>query len=533
MSDNRGGAAQPNPYCVTWSSRARPRSSTPNPAAIDRPPGMCHCGEATASCESPAYRTLAPFGPRAASPRTCPDPISIRRHERVPLPAAGWIVLHVEGRRGHDATSTAAATEIAVRRFAAKAQKPVGGLGTCAPAIESSQRKFDRDNGGDARHRRRRRRPGARSTAGGATTDRHRRTQCWAEIEAWTADWSTPSAWRDEIPGRSRRPMPAKMTDHCSANATTADGKIVFGHITMFGASRLYNSGWTSSRTLAPVLMQSCQRHPGGLLPERCRPHRHRNHHRPNAFQRRRYSAGEPIRKAQFGGHRDVVKVEGEQRSVHEQWLLADTRQTRSRCSRLGTKATRLWRSSKANGSAARKGSTGDATTPGPAGRLAIVDVRDRRTQTPGSWAADRKWLGFTPSTKEKITVEAGRRHSPRRPSAWPTRRTRRSTAEVTTTQDPRTFGPPSACGNKPIGKLDYPVIPLVANDWTVTRPRAGGITKVADWPERTRPFHSPSLPKRTADDQARLARHALANRMLPAAADRGLCRVRRIVALS
>ncbi len=65
---------------------------------------------------------------------------------------------------------------------------------------------------------------------------------CWAEIE--TLDWRPwrrrRPAWRAcSFPSTQPKAMPAAKPDHCSAFAATgpatADGKIVFGHITMFG----------------------------------------------------------------------------------------------------------------------------------------------------------------------------------------------------------------------------------------------------------------------------------------------------------
>ena len=94
---------------------------------------------------------------------------------------------------------------------------------------------------------------------------------CWAEIETLdSALEATPTGLEGvRFPGEKPKKMPAPPMGHCSAFAgtgpATADGKIVFGHITMFGlpASSYYNV-WLDVKPEKGhrVVMQSF---PGGI----------------------------------------------------------------------------------------------------------------------------------------------------------------------------------------------------------------------------------------------------------------------------
>src|SRR5579871_1448259 len=188
---------------------------------------------------------------RADSPALfTPDPASVQRYgPAYRYPQAGWIVLHVEGKpydrgfqQGH-----LLAEEIAgyVRCFAGEQSSHSASEGwnltrTLVNAV--FLRRFDpefleemkgiADGAADA---------GAKFEGRAVDLTDIVALNCWAEIDSLpSALEATPDGLESK---RFTKPQPHKMPDppmgRCSSfiatGPATADGKIVFGHITMFG----------------------------------------------------------------------------------------------------------------------------------------------------------------------------------------------------------------------------------------------------------------------------------------------------------
>src|SRR5262245_42150057 len=215
----------------------------------------------------------------AASDYT-PDPKAVRRHgPGYRYPQAGWIVLHVEGKpydRGFQ-QGTLMAPEIAayVRCFAAQqgSNDPAGAWGhvrrlTSALFLRRFDREYLEEMQGIA--------DGA-AEAGAKFGDRAIdltdivAVNCWAEIDTLDGGLDAlPTGLEGlQFPGKKPKAMPAAKAEHCSAFAATgpatADGQIVFWHITMFALypSRFYNV-WLDVQPDKGhrVLMQA---YPGGI----------------------------------------------------------------------------------------------------------------------------------------------------------------------------------------------------------------------------------------------------------------------------
>ncbi len=209
-----------------------------------------------------------------------PDPRSVQRYgPAYRYPQAGWIVLHIEGapyERGYQ-HGRLLASEIAgyLRCFAAmqSSKSPADGwkntrLLVNALFVRRFSKEFLEEMKGIA--------DGA-SAAGARFDDRPIDLvdivglNCWAEIETLdSALEATPTGLEGiRFPHRQpRAPTPPKPS-HCSAFAATgpatADGKIVFGHITMFSLyPSLFYNVWldVKPKTGHRVLMQT---YPGGI----------------------------------------------------------------------------------------------------------------------------------------------------------------------------------------------------------------------------------------------------------------------------
>jgi phospholipase B-like protein/peptidase M1-like protein len=194
---------------------------------------------------------LPPLSIRAESPAPfVPDPASVQRYgEGYRYPQAGWIVVHVEGKpyergfqQGH-----LLAEEIAgyVRCFAEEqsTHSPGDGWGLTRTLVNAVfLRRFDpeyleemkgiADGAAEA---------GAKFEGRAIDLTDIVAVNCWAEIDSLpSALEATPSGLETK---RFAKPQPRKMPDptmgRCSSfiatGPATADGKIVFGHITMFG----------------------------------------------------------------------------------------------------------------------------------------------------------------------------------------------------------------------------------------------------------------------------------------------------------
>jgi hypothetical protein len=194
-----------------------------------------------------ALLTLAPH--RAAADFE-PDPATVQRYgPAYRFPQAGWIVLHIEGQpyeRGFQ-QGKLLAPEIAgyMRCFAATLtpRAPAEGWHNVRKMVNALfvrrfEKEFLEEMKGIA--------DGA--TAAGARYDNRPidlvdivALNCWPEIETLeSALEATPTGLEGiRFPHPQSRAKPDPRPEHCSAFAATgpatADGKIVFGHITMFG----------------------------------------------------------------------------------------------------------------------------------------------------------------------------------------------------------------------------------------------------------------------------------------------------------
>jgi hypothetical protein len=210
----------------------------------------------------------------------CPDPASVERYgPAYRFPQAGWIVVHIEGKpyeRGYQ-HGRLLAPEIAayVRCFAAMLTPKAPAEGwkntrrlTNALFLRRFAREYLEEMKGIA--------DGA--SAVGARFD-HRpldlvdivAINCWPEIETLdSALEATPTGLEGtSFPHAQPRAMPRPRPMHCSAFAATgpatADGKIVFGHITMFGLypSNYFNV-WLDVKPVQGHRVLMCT-YPGGM----------------------------------------------------------------------------------------------------------------------------------------------------------------------------------------------------------------------------------------------------------------------------
>ncbi|MBO0698549.1 MAG: hypothetical protein J2P46_09150 [Zavarzinella sp.] len=456
-----------------------------------------------------------------------PDPLSVRRHgPAYRYPQAGWTVLHIEGKpheRGYQ-HGTLMATEIAayVRCYAAQegAKDPAAAWQQVRRLVNALfLRKFDReyleemqgiaDGAADA---------GA--TFNGRPIDLTDvvALNVWAEVMCIEGGLDAlPTGLEGEkFPGKKPKAMPAPKGDHCSAFAATgpatADGKIVFGHITMFSLypARFYNV-WLDVQPEKGhrVLMQS---YPGGIQSGM-------DYYLTDAglmvsettIEQTRFHADavpltSRIRKAvQYGESiDDVVHTlkEANNGLYTNEWLLGDTKTNEIAMFELGTTATRLWRSSKNEWFGGTEGFYwGCNNTKDLDVRLdTIASVKDRPHSTawiPG--ARDKKWLEFYAKHKGRITAESGKVAF----TTPPICASASLDAKVTTTDLAKQlktlaiFGPPIGGTWQPTDaeKTDYPeILPLVPNDWATLHPGApsrGEVAKVADLPEKAQSFLS------------------------------------------
>jgi hypothetical protein len=460
----------------------------------------------------------------AASDYT-PDPKTVRRHgPAYRYPQAGWVVLHVEGKpydRGFQHGSLMA-TEIAgyTRCFAAlMGPKDPGTAWAHTRRLTNALflRRFDReyleemqgiaDGAAEA---------GAKFEGRSIDLTDIAALNCWAEIETLDGGLEALPTGLEGLTPRGKKPraMPSAKAEHCSAFAATgpatADGKIVFGHITMFGLypSRFFNV-WLDIQPEKGhrVLMQS---YPGGIQSGMdyylndtglivCET---------TIDQTRFHADGMPlasrIRKAlQYGESiDDVVKVltDANNGLYTNEWLIADTKTNEIAMLELGTTATKLWRSSKNEWFGGTEGFYwGCNNTKDLAVRLdTVADLtgRPRGTAwTPG--ARDKKWLEFYEKHKGKITADSGKLAF----STPPICAASSLDAKVTTTDLTKqlkthaVFGPPIGGAWLPTDheKNTYPeIVALVPNDWTVLHPGApptADSTKIVDLPRKAQGF--------------------------------------------
>lgn len=452
-----------------------------------------------------AVLSISPLLGLAAEPSAfTPDPLSVQRHgPAYRYPQAGWIVLHIEGtphERGYQ-HGRLLAPEIAghIRCFAAmqSSKAPEAGWKQVRTLVNALflrrfHPEFLEEMKGIA--------DGA--AASGAKFDKRPvdlldivALNCWAEIETLeSALEALPTGLEGRrFPHAGPKAMPGPKPMHCSAFAATgpatADGKIVFGHITMFSLypASFYNV-WLDIKPSKGHRMVM-QTYPGGIQSGM-------DYYLNSAglivcettidqtrFEAAGLTVASRIRQAvQYSDSIDGVvhTLKKENNGLYtNEWLIADVKTNEIAMFELGTHKTRLWRSSKDEWFAGTPGfywgcnNTKDLhvrleTIPGVQGRPENLVWRPSER--------DKTWQRLYAEHKGKIDAGFGRLAFTTPPVAA----YHSLDAKYTTTDLAKQlktvgmFGPPLGRTWQPTQeeRKDYPdVRPLVSNPWTLLQP--------------------------------------------------------------
>jgi hypothetical protein len=435
-----------------------------------------------------------------------PDPKSVQRYGAgYRYPQAGWIVLHIEGEpyeRGYQ-HGRLMAEDIAahLRGMAALQNSKTPSEGwkqtrtlVNALFVRRYEKEFLEEMKGIAE--------GA-NAAGAKIFDRQIdlvdivALNSWPEIETLPyALEATPTGLEGmRFPKPDLRAMPTPKPMHCSAFAATgpatADGKIVFGHITMFGlyGSNFYNV-WLDVKPAKGhrVFMQS---YPGGIQSGM-------DYYYNDAgllvcettiaqtkFDIKGMTVASRIRQAlQYADSIDkAVEILGKENNglYTNEWLLGDIKTNEIAMYELGTAKSRLYRSSKNEWFGGTEGFYwGCNNTKDIDVRLETIASVDGKPANPVFRPSPREkeWLRLYNKHKGKIGVEFGK-------EAFTTPIIAAShslDAKFTTTElakDLKTwalFGPPLGRSWQPTQeeRQRFPEIqPLVSNPWTVLHAQA------------------------------------------------------------
>lgn len=442
------------------------------------------------------------LAPAAEVPETFrPDPLTVQRYgPAYRYPQAGWIVLHIEGspyERGAQQGHLLAPEIAAHLRCFAAVQSPEAPEANWkhtrtlvnALFLRRFHAEFLEEMKGIA--------DGA-AAAGAKFNNRPLdlldivALNCWAEVEALdSALEALPTGLEGRrFPRAQPKAMPAPKPTHCSAFAATgpatADGKIVFGHITMFGLypANFYNVWLDLKPTKGHrVLMQT---YPGGIQSGMdyylndaglivCETTINQTR-----FDITGLSVASRIRQAlQYASTIDdaVATLRKENNGLYSnEWLLADVKTNEIAMFELGTHKSKLWRSGKNEW-------FGD--TPGFYWGCNNAKDLDVRLETvPGAtgrpenlvWrpsARDKAWQRLYAEHKGKIDAGFARKAFTTAPLAS----SHSLDAKYTTTalaKDLKSwalFGPPLGRTWQPTAaeRKKYPEVrPLVSNPWTV-----------------------------------------------------------------
>ncbi|MDB5352708.1 MAG: hypothetical protein JWN86_3955 [Planctomycetota bacterium] len=467
-----------------------------------------------------------------------PDPASVRRFgPAYRYPQDGWIVLHIEGSpydRGFQHGKLMASeiadyvATLAQSRSTADANAAWNETRMLVNAL--FLRRYDAEYLEEMR--------GIADGAAASGSKFHGRAIDLVDIAALNSELETsclagalealPTGLEGKVFAEPKFPRPKpEQAEHCSAFAATgpatADGKIVFGHITMF---QLYHvrhfNVWLDVKPSKGhrVLMQT---YPGGIQSGMD------YYQNDNGLLLTETTIGQ----TQFGEHAvplasrirkviqyansidDAVAIlkEGNNGLYTNEWLLGDTNTNEIAMFELGTKSTRLWRSSKDEWPGGTKGfywgcnNTKDLgvrleTIPSTGGKPANMAFRpsDR----------DRKWIQLYEKHKGKIGPGFGFDAFTTPPlAAFPS-----CDAKFTTTAMAKDlkcfalFGPPLGKTWEPTSaeRLKHADIkPLVSNDWTILRADAAAPPS-ASVPEAIDLAGNPSNPTE-AEPEAHLIR--------------------------
>jgi hypothetical protein len=451
-----------------------------------------------------------------------PDPLSVQRYgPAYRYPQAGWIVLHIEGEpyeRGYQHGRLLAPEIAACVRCSAAMQSPTAPtegwkntrLLVNALFLRRYQKEYLEEMKGIA--------DGA-AAAGAKFDNRHLdlvdivALNSWVEVDFLDAALEATPTGLEGIRFRHRqpRPMPAASPSHCSAFAATgpatADGKIVIGHITMWGLypSSFFNV-WIDVKPTKGhrVIMQG---YPGAIqsgldyymndagliVVETTLAQTH--------FDINGTSEVSRIRQAlQYADTIDkavAILRESNNGLYTNEWLLADVKTNEIAMFELGTAKSKLYRSSKNEWFGGTEGfywgcnNTKDLavrleTIPGVHGRPAnmVFCPTDR----------DQTWLRLFNKYKGRIDADFGKEAFTTPPlAAYPSVDAKFTTTDMA--KDLKSwalFGPPLGRSWQPTDeeRKKYPEIrPLVGNPWTILHmrppPKADPIVVAAvDLPE-------------------------------------------------
>ncbi len=429
-----------------------------------------------------------------------PDPASVRRYgPAYRYPQAGWTVLHIEGApydRGYQ-HGRLMASEIAdylkSLAYQRSPSSPSEGWKTTRTLVDALfLRRYDKEYLEEMKG------IADGASAAGATFDDRPIdlidiASINSDIEVGSLD-SALEASANGLEGRifkepaTARPKATKG-DHCSAfvatGPATEGGQVVIGHITMWmlSTSRFFNV-WLDVKPVDGhrVLMQS---YPGGIQSGM-------DYYQNDAglvvvettigqttFNPDGQALASRIRKAlQYGDSIDsTVEILSTKNNglYSNEWLLADTKTGEIAMFELGTKKTKLWRSSKNEWFGGTEGFYWGCNN------AKDVDVRLETIASVESKPAnvvwrptdrDRSWLTLFHEHKGKINADFGFKSFTTPPLASSSS----LDAKFTTTSLARDlkswslFGPPMGRAWEPSeGERNIPGIkPLISNDWTI-----------------------------------------------------------------
>ena len=481
-----------------------------------------------AACVAPA---AARAGDSAAPADFRPDPRSVQRWgPAYRYPQAGWTVLHIEGEpyeRGVQ-HGRLLAPEIAahVRCFAATQtpKAPAEGWKHTRTLVNALfLRRYDREYLEEMKG------IADGAAAAGAKFDGRpvdlvdvAALNVWPEIDTLdsaleaTATGLEGARWPQDRPKVMPAPKPMRCSAFAATGPATKDGKVVFGHITMFGlySAQFYNV-WIDVKPSKGhrVFMQSF---PGGIQSGQ-------DYYYNDAgllvtettiaqtkFDVNGLALASRIRKAlqyadSIDAAVDYLKA-GNNGLYTNEWLLADVKTNEIAMFELGTHKTRLYRSSKGEWFGGTEGFYwGCNNTKDLAVRLETVASTDGKPARAVFCPCDRdrKWVELYDRHKGRIDESFGRLAFTTPPLAA----FHSLDAKFTTTDMARglktwaLFGPPLGRTWQPTfeERKTFPEIqPLVGNPWTILGPGAPPDVKpsgpaVAD-------LHNPDDGKRKAD---------------------------------
>jgi hypothetical protein len=430
-----------------------------------------------------------------------PDPKSVQRHGAgYRYPQAGWIVLHIEGEpyeRGYQ-HGKLLAPEIAafVRCYATvlSPKAPTEGWSLTRKLVGAVfLRRFEREYLEEMKG------IADGAVAGGARFDNRpldlvdiAAINLWPEIDTLgSALEATPTGLEGvRFPRETARLVPPEKGEHCSAFAATgpatADGKIVFGHITMFGLypSNYYNV-WLDLKPAKGyrVMMQT---YPGGIQSGMdyyyndsgllvCE-----TTIRQTRFDVNGMCLASRIRQAlQYADNIDravAILSEGNNGLYTNEWLLGDIKTNEIAMFELGTHKTKLYRSSKNEWFGGTEGFYwGCNNTKDLDVRLETIASTDERPANMVFRPSDRDrvWMQLYAKHKGKIDAEFGKEAFTTPPIAA----YHSLDAKFTTTalaKEMKTwalFGPPLGRSWQPTfeERQRYPEVQaLVSNPWTI-----------------------------------------------------------------